>query len=67
MINDVEQLLEGDHEAVVKKLMDWRDSAATNLHFERAAVIQKRIEYIQDAFVFLDVHRWKEQEVLSAE
>ena len=67
MINDVEQLLEGDHEAVVKKLMGWRDHAATRLHFERAAVLQKRIEYIQDAFVFLDVHRWKGQKVLSAE
>lgn len=66
MLQDVEQLLEGDHEAVVEKLMDWRDSAATKLHFERAAVLQKRIEYIRDAFVFLDVHRWEQQEDLPA-
>ena len=59
MIGDVEQLLEGEHEAAIKKLMDWRDSAAAQLHFERAAVLQKRIEYIQEAFVFLDVHRWQ--------
>ncbi len=67
MLRDVEQLLEGDHEEVIKKLMDWRDSAATKLHFERAAALQKRIEFIQDAFVFLDVHRWKPREHATAE
>ncbi len=66
MISDVEQILEGDHEAVVMRLMNWRDRAAAQLLFERAAVLQKRIEYIQEAFVFLDVHRWSEQEVSPA-
>ena len=65
MIEDVERLLEGQHEVVVKKLTDRRDSAASQLHFERAATLQKRIEYIQEAFVFLDVHRWKGERVLS--
>lgn len=66
MIKDVERLLDGEHEVVVKKMMHRRDSAATQLHFERAAILQKRIEYIQEAFVFLDVHRWKEPDASSA-
>ncbi len=57
MINDVVHILDGNYEAVIKKLTAARDREAIALRFERAAALQKRIEQIKRVFVYLDVHR----------
>ena len=57
MIDDVVHILEGQYQAVIKKLVAERDREAIALRFERAAALQKRIEQIKRVFVYLDVHR----------
>ncbi len=57
MISDVIHILEGKYRAIIKKLTIKRERAAIELHFERAAALQKRIEQIERVFVYLDVHR----------
>ncbi len=57
MIENVSRLLDGEHRHVVNELTDQRNRAVDKLQFERAKVIQKRIERVQKVFVYLNVHR----------
>lgn len=57
MLDAVCCLLEGNTSEVVASLVTQRNSAATELRFERAAALQKQIEKIKNISVFLDVHR----------
>jgi len=57
MIDDALGVLESNPQEVIKSLISKRDKAATELQFERAAAIQKRIGQLEDVSVFLEVHR----------
>jgi excinuclease ABC subunit C len=57
MIDDVIRIINGEPGDVLAPLSTERDQAVSELRFERAAAIQKRIEQFQDICVFLDVHR----------
>ena len=57
MIKNVGRLLDGEHHQVVNELTNQRNRAVDKLQFERAKVIQKRIERVQKVLVYLNVHR----------
>ena len=56
MIDDVMRILDGEYPAVIADLRRARAQAATELRFERAGAIQKKIEQIEKVFVYIDVH-----------
>jgi excinuclease ABC subunit C len=56
-IDDALRVLESNPQEVITSLISKRDKAATELRFERAAAIHKRIGQLKDVSVFLEVHR----------
>ena len=57
IIGDVVRLLSGQYREVIKELQQERDRASEALCFERAGALQRRIEQIENVFVYLDIHR----------
>jgi excinuclease ABC subunit C len=57
MINDVIRLLDGGHQGLIEDLVVRRDQASSELRFEKAAALQRRIEQLRKVFIYLDVHR----------
>ena len=57
MIVNLINLLEGEYEKVQTDLIEKRNSAAAQLHFEKAAAIQQQLVRLQKVFPFLDAHR----------
>lgn len=60
MIDEVVGLLEGEYQDVIEKLIVRRDQASSELLFEKAAAIQRRVEQLKKVSVYLDVHRIEE-------
>jgi len=61
MIDDAIRVLGGGHHTLIEELIAKRDEAANNLRFERAASLQKRIEQVENIFVYLNVNRRQEK------
>ena len=57
MIDDAIRVLDGGHHTLIEELIAKRDEAANDLRFERAASLQKRIEQVENIFVYLNVNR----------